>query len=605
MSKEIEKNKKNKSKNFSKTLKRIIKMMFKANPIAIIVIILFSITSVVFSILGPKILGGVTTELFTGLLGKIKGTGGIDFVKIANISLIVITLYILSALFSFIQNYIMSTISQNTIYRLRKKISKKINKLPVSYFEKRTIGEVLSTITNDLDTFGQGLNDSLTQIITNSVTIIGITIIMFTISPLLTIIALILIPISGMTMGTIVKGSQKYFIKAQEELAKVNGQVEESYAGYNIIAGFNHQEKSLNEFKIKNEILYKSALKSQFLSSIMYPIISVISNIGYIAIVILGGVLVSNGTIQIGDVQAFIQYIRQFTMPMGQLAQAIATMQGMTAAAERVYEFLDEEEETEIPKVIKNKNEVEKMIEKGNVEFKNVEFGYREGQTVIKNFNVKVEKGQTIAIVGPTGGGKTTLVKLLMRFYELNSGEILIDEENIKNLNRHDLRDYFTMVLQDTWLFNGTIMENLRYGNLNATDEEVIDAAKAAHIHHYIMTLKDGYNTVLNEDTSNISGGQKQLLTIARSILADKPILILDEATSNVDTRTEIQIQEAMNKLMEGRTSFVIAHRLSTIKNADKILVLKDGDIFEQGNHEELINKNGFYAELYKSQFEN
>ena len=605
MSKEIEKNKKNKSKNFSKTLKRIIKMMFKANPIAIIVIIFFSITSVVFSILGPKILGGVTTELFTGLLGKIKGTGGIDFVKIANISLIVITLYILSALFSFIQNYIMSTISQNTIYRLRKKISKKINKLPVSYFEKRTIGEVLSTITNDLDTFGQGLNDSLTQIITNSVTIIGITIIMFTISPLLTIIALILIPISGMTMGTIVKGSQKYFIKAQEELAKVNGQVEESYAGYNIIAGFNHQEKSLNEFKIKNEILYKSALKSQFLSSIMYPIISVISNIGYIAIVILGGVLVSNGTIQIGDVQAFIQYIRQFTMPMGQLAQAIATMQGMTAAAERVYEFLDEEEETEIPKVIKNKNEVEKMIEKGNVEFKNVEFGYREGQTVIKNFNVKVEKGQTIAIVGPTGGGKTTLVKLLMRFYELNSGEILIDGENIKNLNRHDLRDYFTMVLQDTWLFNGTIMENLRYGNLNATDEEVIDAAKAAHIHHYIMTLKDGYNTVLNEDTSNISGGQKQLLTIARSILADKPILILDEATSNVDTRTEIQIQEAMNRLMEGRTSFVIAHRLSTIKNADKILVLKDGDIFEQGNHEELINKNGFYAELYKSQFEN
>lgn len=605
MSKEIEKNKKNKSKNFSKTLKRIIKMMFKANPIAIIVIILFSITSVVFSILGPKILGGVTTELFTGLLGKIKGTGGIDFAKIANISLIVITLYILSALFSFIQNYIMSTISQNTIYRLRKKISKKINKLPVSYFEKRTIGEVLSTITNDLDTFGQGLNDSLTQIITNSVTIIGITIIMFTISPLLTIIALILIPISGMTMGTIVKGSQKYFIKAQEELAKVNGQVEESYAGYNIIAGFNHQEKSLNEFKIKNEILYKSALKSQFLSSIMYPIISVISNIGYIAIVILGGVLVSNGTIQIGDVQAFIQYIRQFTMPMGQLAQAIATMQGMTAAAERVYEFLNEEEETEIPKVIKNKNEVEKMIEKGNVEFKNVEFGYREGQTVIKNFNVKVEKGQTIAIVGPTGGGKTTLVKLLMRFYELNSGEILIDGENIKNLNRHDLRDYFTMVLQDTWLFNGTIMENLRYGNLNATDEEVIDAAKAAHIHHYIMTLKDGYNTVLNEDTSNISGGQKQLLTIARSILADKPILILDEATSNVDTRTEIQIQEAMNKLMEGRTSFVIAHRLSTIKNADKILVLKDGDIFEQGNHEELINKNGFYAELYKSQFEN
>lgn len=605
MSKEIEKNNKNKSKNFSKTLKRIIKMMFKANPIAIIVIILFSITSVVFSILGPKILGGVTTELFTGLLGKIKGTGGIDFAKIANISLIVITLYILSALFSFIQNYIMSTISQNTIYRLRKKISKKINKLPVSYFEKRTIGEVLSTITNDLDTFGQGLNDSLTQIITNSVTIIGITIIMFTISPLLTIIALILIPISGMTMGTIVKGSQKYFIKAQEELAKVNGQVEESYAGYNIIVGFNHQEKSLNEFKIKNEILYKSALKSQFLSSIMYPIISVISNIGYIAIVILGGVLVSNGTIQIGDVQAFIQYIRQFTMPMGQLAQAIATMQGMTAAAERVYEFLDEEEETEIPKVIKNKNEVEKMIEKGNVEFKNVEFGYREGQTVIKNFNVKVEKGQTIAIVGPTGGGKTTLVKLLMRFYELNSGEILIDGENIKNLNRHDLRDYFTMVLQDTWLFNGTIMENLRYGNLNATDEEVINAAKAAHIHHYIMTLKDGYNTVLNEDTSNISGGQKQLLTIARSILADKPILILDEATSNVDTRTEIQIQEAMNKLMEGRTAFVIAHRLSTIKNADKILVLKDGDIFEQGNHEELINKNGFYAELYKSQFEN
>ena len=605
MSKEIEKNKKNKSKNFSKTLKRIIKMMFKANPIAIIVIILFSITSVVFSILGPKILGGVTTELFTGLLGKIKGTGGIDFVKIANISLIVIALYILSALFSFIQNYIMSTISQNTIYRLRKKISKKINKLPVSYFEKRTIGEVLSTITNDLDTFGQGLNDSLTQIITNSVTIIGITIIMFTISPLLTIIALILIPISGMTMGTIVKGSQKYFIKAQEELAKVNGQVEESYAGYNIIAGFNHQEKSLSEFKIKNEILYKSALKSQFLSSIMYPIVSVISNIGYIAIVILGGVLVSNGTIQIGDVQAFIQYIRQFTMPMGQLAQAIATMQGMTAAAERVYEFLDEDEEIEIPKVIKNKNEAEKIIEKGNVEFKNVEFGYREGQTVIKNFNVKVEKGQTIAIVGPTGGGKTTLVKLLMRFYDLNSGEILIDGENIKNLNRHDLRDYFTMVLQDTWLFNGTIMENLRYGNLNATDEEVIDAAKAAHIHHYIMTLKDGYNTVLNEDTSNISGGQKQLLTIARSILADKPILILDEATSNVDTRTEIQIQEAMNKLMEGRTSFVIAHRLSTIKNADKILVLKDGDIFEQGNHEELINKNGFYAELYKSQFEN
>lgn len=491
----------------------------------------------------------------------------------------------------------MGIVSQKMSYNLRKQITDKINKMPMGYFEQRTVGEVLSRITNDVDTFGQGINQSFTQLVTSVTTIIGILIMMLSISPTLTLVALLVLPLSGFFMKILTKLSQKYFVGAQKSLADVNGQVEESYAGQSIITVFNHQEKSIKEFSDKNNELYTSSWKSQFLSGMMFPVVNFVGNLGYVAIVIVGGLLVAKGSIMVGDIQAFIQYIRNFTMPIAHSAQVMSQVQSMAAAAERVFEFLDEQEELPV------ENPQKPIVKEGNVNFENVKFGYKKDELIIKNFNSEVKSGEMIAIVGPTGAGKTTIVKLLMRFYDINSGAISIDGIPINKMDRLELRDYFTMVLQDTWLFKGTIMENLRYGRLDATDEEVIEAAKAAHIHHFIKTLPGGYNMELNEDSTNISQGQKQLFTIARAILANKPILILDEATSSVDTRTEILIQNAMNNLMKGRTTFVIAHRLSTIKNADKILVLKDGDIIEQGNHKELLSKGGFYSELYNSQF--
>ena len=491
----------------------------------------------------------------------------------------------------------MSNISQNLTYDIRKDISKKINTLPMGYFEQRTVGETLSRVTNDVDTLGQSLNQSFTQIIANTTMVLGVLVMMFTISPLMTLIAIVILPVSGVLLGALTKASQKYFTGQQKSLSDVNGQVEESYAGQNIISAFNHKDKSIKEFNAKNGELYASSWKANFFSGLMFPVINFVGNLGYVGIVFSGGLLVAKGTIGVGDIQAFIQYIRNFTQPIGQIAQSMTEIQKMAAAGERVFEFLDakDEEVVETTEIIENKE--------GNVIFDHVRFGYVEDQIIIKNFTSDVKKGEMVAIVGPTGAGKTTMVKLLMRFYELNGGSILIDGKDISKLSKEELRSYFTMVLQDTWLFKGTIMENLRYGRLDATDEEVIEAAKAAHIHHFIKTLPGGYDMELNEDASNISQGQKQLLTIARAILADKPILILDEATSSVDTRTEVLIQKAMNKLMEGRTTFVIAHRLSTIRNADKILVLKDGDIIEQGNHDELLEQKGFYSELYQSQF--
>ena len=586
-----------KSDNFGKTLRRIIKLLFKKYTVSTILVVVFALVSTIFGIVGPKIMGRATTELFEGLVAKINNTGSINFEKIAGILLTVLGLYLLSALFMFIEGWLMSNISQNLTYDIRKDISKKINTLPMGYFEQRTVGETLSRVTNDVDTLGQSLNQSFTQIIANTTMVLGVLVMMFTISPLMTLIAIVILPVSGVLLGALTKASQKYFTGQQKSLSDVNGQVEESYAGQNIIAAFNHKDKSIKEFNAKNGELYATSWKANFFSGLMFPVINFVGNLGYVGIVFSGGLLVAKGTIGVGDIQAFIQYIRNFTQPIGQIAQSMTEIQKMAAAGERIFEFLDakDEEVVETTEVIENKE--------GNVIFDHVRFGYVENQIIIKNFTSDVKKGEMVAIVGPTGAGKTTMVKLLMRFYELNGGSISIDGKDISKLSKEELRSYFTMVLQDTWLFKGTIMENLRYGRLDATDEEVIEAAKAAHIHHFIKTLPGGYDMELNEDASNISQGQKQLLTIARAILADKPILILDEATSSVDTRTEVLIQKAMNKLMEGRTTFVIAHRLSTIRNADKILVLKDGDIIEQGNHDELLEQKGFYSELYQSQF--
>ena len=576
-----------KSDNFGKTLRRIIKLLFKKYTVSTILVVVFALVSTIFGIVGPKIMGRATTELFEGLVAKINNTGSINFEKIAGILLTVLGLYLLSALFMFIEGWLMSNISQNLTYDIRKDISKKINTLPMGYFEQRTVGETLSRVTNDVDTLGQSLNQSFTQIIANTTMVLGVLVMMFTISPLMTLIAIVILPVSGVLLGLLTKASQKYFTGQQKSLSDVNGQVEESYAGQNIIAAFNHKDKSIKEFNDKNGELYATSWKANFFSGLMFPVINFVGNLGYVGIVFSGGLLVAKGTIGVGDIQAFIQYIRNFTQPIGQIAQSMTEIQKMAAAGERIFEFLDakDEEVVETTEVIENKE--------GNVIFDHVRFGYVEDQIIIKNFTSDVKKG----------AGKTTMVKLLMRFYELNGGSISIDGKDISKLSKEELRSYFTMVLQDTWLFKGTIMENLRYGRLDATDEEVIEAAKAAHIHHFIKTLPGGYDMELNEDASNISQGQKQLLTIARAILADKPILILDEATSSVDTRTEVLIQKAMNKLMEGRTTFVIAHRLSTIRNADKILVLKDGDIIEQGNHDELLEQKGFYSELYQSQF--
>ena len=589
--------KQKRSDDFGKTLKRIIKLMFKKYMISSILVVLFALISTVFGIVGPKIMGQATTKLFEGLVAKINNTGGIDFEKIAGILLTVLGLYVLSSVFMFIEGWLMSNISQRLTYDIRKDISKKINTLPMGYFEQRTVGETLSRVTNDVDTLGQSLNQSFTQIIANSATVLGVLVMMFTISPLMTLIAIALIPISGILLGILTKMSQKYFTGQQKALADVNGQVEESYAGQNIIVAFNHKDKSIKEFNTKNSDLYTSSWKANFLSGLMFPVINFVGNLGYVGIVFSGGLLVAKGTIGVGDIQAFIQYIRNFTHPIGQIAQSMTEIQKMAAAGARVFEFLDAEDEVPV------ENSEKIVVKEGNVVFDHVKFGYVEDQIIIKNFTSDVKKGEMIAIVGPTGAGKTTMVKLLMRFYDINGGKISIDGRDITSLSREELRSYFTMVLQDTWLFRGTIMENIRYGRLDATDEEVIEAAKAAHIHHFIKTLPGGYDMELNEEASNISQGQKQLLTIARAILANKPILILDEATSSVDTRTEVLIQKAMNKLMEGRTTFVIAHRLSTIRNADKILVLKDGDIIEQGNHNELLAQKGFYSELYQSQF--
>lgn len=589
--------KQKRSDDFGKTLKRIIKLMFKKYMISSILVVLFALISTVFGIVGPKIMGQATTKLFEGLVAKINNTGGIDFEKIAGILLTVLGLYVLSSVFMFVEGWLMSNISQRLTYDIRKDISKKINTLPMGYFEQRTVGETLSRVTNDVDTLGQSLNQSFTQIIANSATVLGVLVMMFTISPLMTLIAIALIPISGVLLGLLTKMSQKYFTGQQKALADVNGQVEESYAGQNIIVAFNHKDKSIKEFNTKNLDLYTSSWKANFLSGLMFPVINFVGNLGYVGIVFSGGLLVAKGTIGVGDIQAFIQYIRNFTHPIGQIAQSMTEIQKMAAAGARVFEFLDAEDEVPV------ENSETIVVKEGNVVFDHVKFGYVEDQIIIKNFTSDVKKGEMIAIVGPTGAGKTTMVKLLMRFYDINGGKISIDGRDITSLSREELRSYFTMVLQDTWLFRGTIMENIRYGRLDATDEEVIEAAKAAHIHHFIKTLPGGYDMELNEEASNISQGQKQLLTIARAILANKPILILDEATSSVDTRTEVLIQKAMNKLMEGRTTFVIAHRLSTIRNADKILVLKDGDIIEQGNHNELLAQKGFYSELYQSQF--
>ncbi len=567
--------------------------------LAIIVVMIFAACSTVFGVIGPKILGRATTALSEGLMEKIRGTGGIDFARIGQILLFVLGLYVLSAVFTFIQGWIMTGVTQKLCYRLRKEISEKINRMPMKYFESRTYGEVLSRITNDVDTLGQGINQSITTIITSVATLIGVLVMMLSISPLMTLIALVILPLSAFLVSFVVKKSQKYFKAQQEYLGHINGQVEEVYGGHLVIRAFNREKDTVEEFDRTNRILYESAWKSQFLSGMMHPIMMFVGNLGYAAVSLVGGLLAIRGVITIGDIQAFIQYVKNFTQPIQQIAQVISQVQSMAAASERVFEFLGEEEEDQ---TVEHPADVTKVT--GEVSFEHVSFGYNPDQIIVKDFCATVKPGQKIAIVGPTGAGKTTMVKLLMRFYDVTSGAILIDGHNVKDFNRRELRDAFGMVLQETWLFKGTIMENIRYGRLDATDEEVIAAAKAAHADHFIRTLPGGYQMELNEDASNVSQGQKQLLTIARAILADNRILILDEATSSVDTRTEISIQKAMDNLMRGRTSFVIAHRLSTIRDADLILVMKDGDIIEQGTHEALLAAEGFYANLYNSQFE-
>jgi len=587
-----------KAKDFKGTIRKLMKYLSEYK-IGLIFVLLFAIGSTIFNIAGPKILGKATTEIFTGLVGKVSGSSGIDFEKIAHILIFLMCLYVTSAIFSFIQGYIMTGVSQKLTYRLRKEISEKINRMPMNYFDTRTHGEVLSRVTNDIDTLSQSLNQSATQIITSFTTIIGVLIMMLSISPLMTLVALLILPISLGLISTIVKRSQRHFKNQQEYLGHVNGQVEEVYGGHNIVKAFNKEADVIKEFDETNEILYQSAWKSQFFSGMMMPIMQFVGNLGYVAVAILGGYLAIKKTIEVGDIQSFIQYVRNFTQPITQVAQVANMLQSTAAASERVFEFLEEEEEDQFAQ---NPVSVEGL--EGNVEFDHVHFGYNADKIIINDFSAKVKQGQKIAIVGPTGAGKTTMIKLLMRFYDVNSGAILIDGHNLKDFNRGELRQMFGMVLQDTWLFHGSIKENIRYGKLDATDEEVIEAAKAAHVHRFVQTLPNGYDMELNEEASNVSQGQKQLLTIARAILADPKILILDEATSSVDTRTEVRIQKAMDNLMRGRTSFIIAHRLSTIRDADLILVMKDGDIIEQGNHEELLKQNGFYAELYNSQFE-
>ncbi len=587
-----------KAKDFKGSIKKLINYIGKYK-IAIFIVMIVTTISTVFNVIGPKILGKATTALSEGLMKKIAGTGSIDFGRIGSILIAVLCLYLASAMFNFIQGWIMTGVTQKVCYRLRKEISEKINRMPMKYFESRTYGEVLSRITNDVDTLGMGLNQSITTIISSTATMIGVLVMMLSISPLMTLIAIVILPISVGLISVVVKKSQGFFKTQQEYLGHINGQIEETYGGHLVVKSFNKEKTMVDEFNATNKVLYNSAWKSQFLSGMMQPIMMFVGNLGYACVALTGGLLAIQGVITIGDIQAFIQYVRNFTQPIQQIAQVINQIQSMAAASERVFEFLDEEEEDQIAANPVHFDEI-----KGEVEFKHVKFGYKEDQTIIKDFSAKVKPGQKVAIVGPTGAGKTTMVKLLMRFYDVNSGEILVDGHNIKDFNRRELRDAFGMVLQDTWLYKGSIMENIRYGRLDATDEEVINAAKAAHAHHFIETLPGGYDMELNEDASNVSQGQKQLLTIARAILADNRILILDEATSSVDTRTEIQIQKAMDNLMKGRTSFVIAHRLSTIKDADMILVMKDGDIVEQGTHEELLAKGEFYADLYNSQFE-
>ena len=587
-----------KPKNFKASIKKLIQYIAKYK-IGIIVVMLFAACSTVFTVVGPKILGKATTTLTEGLMAKIQRTGSIDFGKIGSILVFVLGLYLLSAIFSFVQGWIMTGITQKVCYQLRKEISEKINRMPMKYFESRTYGEVLSRITNDVDTLGQGLNQSITTIITATATMIGVLIMMISISPLMTLIAIVILPISMALISLVTKKSQKFFRNQQEYLGHINGQVEEVYGGHLVIKAFNREKDTIEEFDRTNKILYDSAWKSQFLSGMMQPIMMFVGNLGYASVALTGGLLAIKNIITIGDIQAFIQYVKNFTQPIQQIAQVINMVQSMSAASERVFEFLEEEEENQI---VANPADISRIT--GEVTFDHVHFGYDPEKIIINDFSAHVLPGQKIAIVGPTGAGKTTMVKLLMRFYDVNRGEIRLNDSNIKDFNRRELRDAFGMVLQDTWLFKGTIMENIRYGRLDATDEEVIAAAKAARADHFIKTLPGGYQMELNEDASNVSQGQKQLLTIARAILADNKILILDEATSSVDTRTEIEIQKAMDNLMRGRTSFVIAHRLSTIRDADLILVMKDGDIIEQGTHETLLAKNGFYAELYNSQFE-
>ena len=587
-----------KAKNFRGTIQKLIQYMGNYK-IGVMVVMLFAVASTVFGIAGPKILGQATTELFNGLVAKVSGNGEIDFGKIGEILLFLVSVYLVSAACSFIQSFLMTGITQKICFRFRADISSKINRMPMKYFESRTVGEVLSRITNDVDTLGQGLNQSVAQLITSVATLVGILVMMLSISPVMTLIALVILPVSAALIGVVVKFSQKYFVAQQKYLGEINGQVEEVFSGHTIVKAFNKEEDMVKTFHETNGILYQSAWKSQFLSGMMQPIMGFVGNLGYVAVAVAGGMLAIRGSIEVGEIQSFIQYVRQFTQPIAQVAQVSNMLQSTAAAAERVFEFLGEDEED-----VAAENPVHLPSMEGRVDFSHVQFGYDADKIVIHDFNCQVEPGQTVAIVGPTGAGKTTMVKLLLRFYDVQKGSIQVDGHDLREFSRSELRENFGMVLQDTWLFQGTIMENIRYGRLDATDEEVVAAANAAHAHHFNSTLPGGYHMELNEDASNVSQGQKQLLTIARAILADNPIMILDEATSSVDTRTEGRIQKAMNNLMKGRTSFVIAHRLSTIKDADVILVMKDGDIIEQGNHQGLLAKGGFYAELYNSQFE-
>lgn len=589
-----------KAKDFKGTLGKLFKYL-RPYYFRLVIVVIFASASTVFAIVGPKILAKATDKLSEGIMAKVAGTGGIDFDYIGQIILILVGLYLISALFSYIQGFITSTISQRVAYDLRTSISQKMDRMPLSYFDKHTSGDILSRVTNDIDTIAQSLNQSMSQVITSTVTVIGIFIMMLTISPVMTLIAVCVLPVSMVLIGLVMKRSQKYFARQQAALGDVNGHIEEMYGGHNVVKAFNGEAASVEQFNEYNDNLYESAWKSQFFSGLMQPITGFVGNVGYVAVCLLGGVLAGGGSITIGDIQAFIQYVRQFNQPITQLAQTMNMLQSTAAAAERVFEFLGEEElEPETPKV--TADEVAKV--EGSVTFADVNFGYLKDQTIINDFSLHVHAGQTVAIVGPTGAGKTTIVKLLMRFYELNSGSILIDGKDIRDFGRQDLRSLFGMVLQDTWLFNGTIKENLMYGKIDASDEEVKEACKVAYVDHFVQTLENGYETMINEESSNISQGQKQLLTIARAFLKDPKILILDEATSSVDTRTEVLIQKGMEKLMEGRTSFVIAHRLSTIRDADTIIVMKDGDIVELGNHDSLLAKDGFYASLYRSQFE-